>query len=80
MLNSDQNLRFLALCEIRWMTLEAIGHLSYASLSIVHHSVAILEFKLELQSGNAQSGSKLEILSRVTLKIRCVTMENNRAQ
>ena len=34
-----------------------IGHLFYATSSFVHHFVAIGEFKLELQSGNAQSGS-----------------------
>ena len=34
-----------------------IGHLSYATSSFVHHLVAIGEYKLELQSGNAQSGS-----------------------
>ena len=37
-----------------WKT---IGHLFYATSSFVHHFVAIGEFKLELQSGNAQSGS-----------------------
>ena len=30
-----------------------IGHLFYATLSFLHHFVAIGEFKLELQSGNA---------------------------
>ena len=34
-----------------------IGHLSYATSSFVHHFVAIDEYKLELQSGNTQSGS-----------------------
>ena len=34
------------------------GHFFYAASSFVHHSVAISEFKLELQSGNAQSWSK----------------------
>ena len=34
-----------------------IGHLSYATSSFVHHFVAIGEYKLELQSGNTQSGS-----------------------
>ena len=38
-----------------WKTIE---HLFYATLSFVHHFVAIGEFKLELQSGNAQFGSK----------------------
>ena len=36
---------------------KTIGHLFYATLSFVQHFVAIGEFKLELQSGNAQSGS-----------------------
>ena len=36
---------------------KTIGHLFYATSSFVHHFVAIGEFKLELQSGNAQSGS-----------------------
>ena len=40
----------------RW-PLETIGHLFYATSSFVHHFVAIDEFKLELQYGNAQSGS-----------------------
>ena len=35
---------------------KTIGHLFYATLSFVHHFVAIGEFKLELESGNAQSG------------------------
>ena len=37
-----------------WKT---IGYLFYATSSSVHHFLAIGEFKLELQSGNAQSGS-----------------------
>ena len=37
-----------------WKT---IGHLFYATSSFVQHFVPIGEFKLELQSGNAQSGS-----------------------
>ena len=46
-----------------------IGHLFYATSSFVHHFVAIGDFKLELQSGNAQFGSNATIfLSRVTLK------------
>ena len=38
-----------------WKT---IGHLSFAVSSSMHHFVAIGEFKLELQSGNAHFGSK----------------------
>ena len=41
-----------------WKT---IGHLFYATSSFVHHFRAIDEFKLELQSRNAQFGSKLTI-------------------
>ena len=45
-----------------WKT---IGHIYYAASSFVCHFVAIGEFKLELQSGNAQSGSKLTIFLAV---------------
>ena len=45
-----------------WKT---IGHLFYATSSFVQHFIAIGEFKLELQSGNAQSGSNLTIISAV---------------
>ena len=45
------------------------GHLFYATSSFVHHFVPIGEFKLELQSGNAQFGSNLTIFrARATLK------------
>ena len=40
---------------------ETIGHLFCAASSFVHHFIAISEFKLGLQSGNAQFGSKLAI-------------------
>ena len=40
---------------------KTIGHLFYDSASFVHHFVTIGEFKLELQSGNAQIGSKSTI-------------------
>ena len=42
-----------------------IGHLFYATSSFVHHFVAIGEFKLQLQSGNAQSGSNSTIFRGV---------------
>ena len=38
-----------------------IGHLFYATSSFAHHFVVIGEFKLELQYGNAQFGSKSTI-------------------
>ena len=44
---------------------KTIGHLSYPTSSFVHHFVAISEFKLELQSGNAQSGSNSKIFRAV---------------
>ena len=40
-----------------------IGHLFYATSSFVHHFVAIGDFKLELQSGNAQFGSNSTIFT-----------------
>ena len=45
-----------------WKT---IGHLFYATLGFVHHFVAIGQFKLELQSGNPQLGSKSTIFLAV---------------
>ena len=44
---------------------KTIGHLFYATSSFVQHFVAIGEFRLELQSGNAQSGSKSTIFLAV---------------
>ena len=46
-----------------WKT---IGHLSHAASSFVHHFIAVGEFKLELQSENAQFASKSTFFSRVT--------------
>ena len=51
-----------------WKT---IGHLFYATSSSVHHIIAICEFKLELQSGNAQFVPR-------DLEIRRMTLKNNR--
>ena len=42
-----------------------IGHLSNATSSFVHYFIVIIEFKLELQSGNAQFGSKSTIVLAV---------------
>ena len=42
-----------------------IGHLFYATSSFVYHFVPIGEFKLELQSGNAQFGSNWTIFRAV---------------
>ena len=67
MLNSGKNWRFLSRVTLKfdewpWKT---IGHLFYATSSFVHHFVAIAEFKLELQSGNTQIGSKSAIFLAV---------------
>ena len=45
--------------------IKTIGHLFYATSRFVHHIVANGEFKLELQSGNAQSGSNSTIFRAV---------------
>ena len=45
-----------------WKT---IGHLFYTTSSFLHHFKAISEFKAELQSGNAQFGSKSAIFCPV---------------
>ena len=68
-------------CDLEFwrMTLKKIGHLSYAASSFVHHFIAIGEFKLELQSGNAQFGSNSTILLARNFKIWQMTLKNNRA-
>ena len=73
-LNSGRNWRYFVLCELEiwWMTLKTIGHLFYTTSSLMHHFIAIGEFRFELPSGNAQilwffASCDLEIL-RMTLK------------
>ena len=44
-----------------WWPWKTIGHLFYPISSFVYHFIPIGEFKLELQSGNAQFGSKSTI-------------------
>ena len=55
------------------------GHLFYATSSCVHHFIAISEFKLELQSGNAQFGSKPAIFILCDLETWQMTIKNYRA-
>ena len=50
-----------------------------ATSSFVHHFVPIGEFKLELQSGDAQFGSKSMIFEPCDLEILWMTLKNNRA-
>ena len=80
-LYSGQNWQFVVPCdlEIWWWPWKTIGHLFYATSSFVHHFVAIGEFKLELQSGNAQFGSKLTIFFiACDLEIWRMTLKNKR--
>ena len=53
------------ICRAAWSQLKTIKHLFYATSSFMHHFVAIGEFKLELQSGNAQSGSNSTLFRAV---------------
>ena len=47
------------------LTYDLEKHLYYATSSFMHHFLAIGEFKLELQSGNTQFGSKWTIFLAV---------------
>ena len=49
------------ICRAAWSQLKTIGHIFYIASSFVHHFIAIGEFKLKLQSGNPQFGSKSAI-------------------
>ena len=51
--------------EIWYWPWKTIGHLPFAVSSFVQHFIAIGEFKLELQSGNAQFGSNSTIFRAV---------------
>ena len=53
---------------------KTIQHLFYATSSFMQHFVPIGEFKLELQSGNAQSGSNSMILEPCDLEIWRMTL------
>ena len=59
-----------------WKT---IGHLYYATSRFMHHFVGISEFKLNLQSGNAQFWSKSELFVPCDLEIWRMTLKINRA-
>ena len=58
---------------------KTIGHLFYATSSFVQHFVAIGEFKLELQSGNTQSGSNSTIFRAMWPRKLKDDLEKNRA-
>ena len=59
-----------------WKT---IGHFFDIASSFVHYFIAISEFKSELQSGNAQFGSKSIFFVPCDLQIWQMTLKNNRA-
>ena len=69
-LNSGKNWQCLSrvTLQIDGWPWDTIGHF-YTMLSFVHHFKSIGDVKIELQSGNAQFGSKLTIVfSRLTFK------------
>ena len=51
--------------KLNWWPWKTKGHLFYTTSSFVHHLEAMGECKLELQTGNAQFGSKLTIFCPV---------------
>ena len=59
---------------------KTIWHLFCAASSFAHHFATICGFKLELQSRNAQFGSKLRIFVLRCLEIWQMTVKNNRAR
>ena len=59
-----------------WKT---IGHLFYVASGIVHHFITIGEFKLKLQSGNAQFDQNRRFTVLCDLEIWWMTLKNNRA-
>ena len=46
---------------------KTIRRIFYVTSTFLHHSIAISEFKVEVESGNAQFGSELAFLSHVNL-------------
>ena len=67
----DSNRRFFARVTLKFdgWPRKIIRHVFYITSSFVYHFRSISEFKLELQSGNSQSGSNSMIFfSRVTLQ------------
>ena len=54
------------------------GHHFYATSSSVHYFTSISKFKLELQSGNAQFGSKSILFVPCDLEIWQMTFKDNR--
>ena len=59
-----------------WQT---VGHLFYATSSLVNHFKAIVVFKLEWLYGNAQFRSKSAIFVPCDREVSRMTLKNNRA-
>ena len=60
--------------EFDWWPRKTIGHFFYTMSSFLHHFKSISEFKLELQSGNTQLGSKLQYFVLCDLEIWWMTL------
>ena len=76
-LYSGKKCRFLSRVTLKfdgwpWKT---TGRIFYATSSFYHNLIAIMELKLELQSGNAQFGSKLAIFVPSDLEILWMTLK-----
>ena len=67
LLKLDSNHRFLAGVTLKFdgWPRKIIRHVFYTTSSFVYHFISISEFKLELQSGNAQFGSNSTIFRAV---------------
>ena len=63
---------------VRWPW-KTIGHIVYATSSLVHHFKAICDFKMELQSGNAHLGQNWGFFVPCDLEIWRMTLKINRA-
>ena len=78
-LNSVENRRLFSFVTLKFdgWPCKTIGHLLYVTSSFVHHFTTIGEFKLELQSRNAQFGSKSVIFRPVRPWNMTDDLENN---
>ena len=86
LLKLDSNGRFFARVTLKFdgWPKKIITHVFYTTSSFAHHFISISEFKLELQSGNAQYGSYLMIFLATwqffeLCAIWRMTLKNNRA-
>ena len=79
LLKFDPNHRFFSPCDLEIWCKKIRGHLFYTTSSFVYHCKSIGEFKLKLQSRNAQFGSKSAIFCSVWDWNWWMTLENNRA-